>query len=114
MTKTIEFIKKEIHFILEVKNEYEKMLNDGRHENIKDYIKTLIKEYEDELQTLHQVKCELEAWEVVKRELELVVKEDKQKYAFVYYWLIYRPYELLEIEKKDYKIIKKALEVENE
>lgn len=96
MTKTIEYIDLLIkeHKILKGDNQ---LFEDG-------YI-------EECIQTLEQIKCELEAWEVVKRELKLVVKDDKHKYDFVYYWLLYHPYELLEIEKKDYEILKKVLEV---
>ena len=71
-------------------------------------------EHHKGLQHLQQIKAKLEAWEVVKRELKLTVKVDELKYAFVYYWLIYHPYDLLEIEKQDYEIIKKALEVSDE
>ncbi len=114
MSKTIEFVDEKI-----------KMLNVAIESAVKivkefdgivpvDSYKKLVEEHLKEIQTLEQIKCELEAWEVVKRELKLTLTEDKQKYDFVYYWLNYHPYELLEIEKKDYQKLKKALEVEDE
>ena len=104
----LEFIEKEIHFISVVKKEYEKMLNDERPENQKGYLKTLIKEYGDKLQTLQQIKTELEAWEVVKKHLEYFPDD---------YWNGITE-EIItmtsQIDKKDYPTIKKALEVQND
>lgn len=99
---SLEFIDKEIESI-------QRILNDEDSPFKKD--NTF---WNNKLIHLNQIKAILEAWEVVKRELKLTVKEDKHKYEFVYYWLIYHPYELLEIEKQDYEIIKKALEVSDE
>lgn len=113
MTKTIEFVErkiedkkyklKKLENLKNISNKYELEINESLMESV-----------EEDIEYLEQIKCELEAWEVVKRELVLTVKEDKHKYDFVYYWLIYHPYELLEIEKKDYEILKKVLEVEIE
>lgn len=102
----IEFYIKEYKRSVEWHKKYQE-------KNPTSFVNTL-KEEELILHHLQQIKFELEAWEIVKRILDLTVKEDKQKYDFIYYWLIYHPYELLEIEKQDYEILKKALEVEDE
>ncbi|MBR6515877.1 MAG: hypothetical protein IKT40_03360 [Bacilli bacterium] len=122
MTKTIEFVEEEIKFcqlkINKAKEEkiYQEtmvlLLPENKNINLEVVNEIEISYNEYKIKQLEQIKCELEAWEVVKRELVLTVKEDKQKYDFAYYWLIYHPYELLEIEKQDYEIIKKALEAE--
>lgn len=62
----------------------------------------------DRLKILQQIKTELEAWEVVKKHLEYFPDD---------YWNGI-PEEIItmtsKIDKKDYPIIKKALEVTNE
>lgn len=114
MTKTIKFVKKEIHSILVVKNEYEKMLNDERPENTKDYIKTLIKEYEEKLQALHQVKCELEAWEEIKKNFEIDVDE-QLKVINIIGENYYGNKKFIGAYSKDGTLkVKKALEVKDE
>ena len=103
---SLEFIEKLIKETELSIRHWEKQLENYPNEEV---FTICLNKRKEELQNLFQIKAELEAWEVIKKELKLTVKADKHKYEFVYYWLIYHPYELLEIEKQDYEIIKKAL-----
>jgi hypothetical protein len=63
------------------------------------------KYYTEQLQTLQQIKSELEAWEVVKKHCDY---QDGDTFT-----CIPRGFYLIEpLKGKDYQIIKKALEVE--
>lgn len=106
---SLEFIEQEIHFISVVKKENEKMLKDNRPEHTKEYIKTLIKEYEEKLNNLQQIKTELEAWEVVKDEIKV---KEVLNYFYPQYRICLRCMNGL-INKEQYETIKKALEVNN-
>ena len=109
MNKGVELIKSEIY---EVKSNLQKFTDLSKKEPENEAHSFYVTYFTNRLTILQQIKSELEAWEIVKRILDLTVKEDKQKYDFIYYWLIYHPYELLVIEKQDYEILIKALEVE--
>lgn len=88
-------------------NKYQEALNFLKKIEAENNYKRIGLFYHPQCDTLQEL---VDAWEVIKIKLELTIKEDD----FAYYWLIYNPCELLEIEKKDYEIIKKALEVEND
>lgn len=62
----------------------------------------------DRLQTLQQIKLELEAWEVVKEELQIVFK------GKIYYGEPLRRYELNVIGQNKIDTLNKGLEVEDE
>ena len=109
---SLEFIEKQIKQEQGIIKTYEECFKIDKTEFDKSITRSYIQIHQKNINHLQQIKSELEAWEIVKRILDLTVKEDKQKYDFIYYWLIYHPYELLVIEKQDYEILKKALEVE--
>lgn len=59
MSKTIEFVEKEIEFLKEQIVKYENHLLGFPQVNVENRLEEMKKE----LQTLEQIKCELEAWE---------------------------------------------------
>ena len=71
-----------------------------------------LKRLKERLQTLQQIKTELEAWEVVKRKGFIFTKEEKNQ-LIGNTWNIYR-LSSRELNNKEYEIIKKALEVKDE
>jgi hypothetical protein len=118
MSKTIEFIEKEIESCrLKInKAKEEKLYRETialifpENKNINlttvNEIERPLNEYK--IKYLQQIKCELEAWQAVKKHLE-VFEED--------YWNGIPVEEITmtsKIYRKDYPIIKKALEVEDE
>lgn len=102
MTKTIEFIKINI---FECKNHIQYLNNkineDKKYPSFVKCHKEQIENLKPILQTLEQIKCELEAWEVVKPS----IKEIKEQQCIVIHNVFRDIY---------YKTIKKALEVEDE
>lgn len=104
MTKTIEFIDEKI-----------KMINVSIESSVKiikefdgivpvDSYKKLVEEHLKDLQTLEQIKCELEAWEVVKSSINLSEnREDYKNRAYL---------NVINYSDKEWLILKKALEVE--
>ena len=79
MSKTIEFVEKEIEYTKNKLGQLEIDLNFP-------FRKDVITHFKENLQTLEQIKCELEAWEVVKTKIKPVLKLDKEDYQPAYYW----------------------------
>ena len=115
MTKTIEFVERKIKDkkdqlkrlknLKTISNKYELQINE-----------LLTKNTEEDIEYLQQIKCELEAWEVVKKRLI------REKYGVFHskdcsvhnYTRIYLK-EIKEDENtEEYQILKKALEIEDE
>lgn len=69
--------------------------------SLKEFVTSIVKIYQEELQTLQQIKAELEAWEVIKPRIHHV----KEQECFVIQTII---------SNKQYETIKKALEVDND
>ena len=67
--------------------------------------------------TLEQVKCELEAWEICKKKLNLKVQTEEavtEGFCMKGYWLLVEQYPYTQttiIEQEEYEILKKSLEV---
>ena len=68
-----------------------------------DAYKKSVKQHEEDIQVLQQIKTELEAWEVVQEEIKI-----KQQDGYYY---IKTRYEKGLINKEQYETIQKALEV---
>lgn len=96
MTKTIEFIEKEIKNIKEL---FE--LDDALClKTDEDY-----KFWYNRLQTLKQIKCELETWEIIKSSINLSENcEDYKNRAYL---------NVINYSDKEWLILKKTLEVDN-
>lgn len=113
MTKTIEFIDKEIEFLKKQIVKYENYLLAFSQVSVENRLE----EMKENLQTLEQIKNELEAWEVVKEELqyqETIHCEERPEYTYEFKkWSF-------EINENDYGFeeksikLKKALEAKNE
>lgn len=103
MTKTIEFVERKIKDkkdqlkrlknLETISNKYELQINE-----------LLRKNAEEDIEYLQQIKCELEAWETVKKHL-ILDKEFHRIDLHLHHDTIY---------KEDYLKLKKALEVEDE
>lgn len=109
MTKTIEFIEKEIE-------NSKKFLDRAINYNLT----ICFKNETEKLQTLEQIKCELEAWEICKNKLNLKVQTEEavtEGFCMKGYWLLVEQYPYTQttiIEQEEYEIFKKALEVYDE
>lgn len=105
---SLEFFEKEIERYKIIIIGTKAMLKEPRNEDVINYLKNDLKEYEEKVSHLQQIKSELEAWYICKKHLEYFPSD--------YYNGI--PEEVItmtsKIDKKDYPIIKKALEVEEE
>lgn len=101
MTKTIEHIKDRIQFYKTSKANYAKECI--KHPNNKTF-EEAEKLCEELIQINEQIKCELEAWEVVKKHL-ILDKEFHRIDLHLHHDTIY---------KEDYLKLKKALEGKNE
>lgn len=95
---SLEFIEKEIKYVENEKNIYLSAFKE--HPSYYGCIKT-VEQCEKKLQTLHQIKTELEAWEVVKPHIEDI----KAQQSIIIHNVF---------ENKHYQIIKKALEVKDD
>ena len=95
MSKTIEFVEKEIEY---TKRKLEQLEIDLNFPFRKDVITHL----KEDLQTLEQIKCELEAWEVVKEYTD--TSED----------IVNTEYYFIKGIDDEFETLKKALEVESE
>lgn len=107
MSKTLEYVDEKI-----------KMLNVAIESAVKivkefdgivpvDSYKKLVEEHLKEMQTLEQIKCELEALEEMKKhEFEIDRLDSFAEFYVIHIW---KPFKPEEIEK-----LKKALEVKNE
>lgn len=113
MTKTIEFIEQNI---FECKNHIQHLNNkineDKKHPILVKYHKERIAELKPILQNLEQIKCELEAWEEVKKDKGVCEKQefrgkDCKK-------VIQISCKIFPEGTEQYETFKKALEVENE
>lgn len=100
MTKTIEIVDREIKFLEEQIIKYEIHLFAFPQLNVENRLE----EMKEDLQTLEQIKCELEAWEVVKKYCK-----EKSINGIVFEHIINVSH-----TKQNYEIVKKALEVEDE
>jgi hypothetical protein len=96
MTKKIEFIEKEMEY---TKKKLERLEIDLNFPFRKDVITHL----KENLQTLEQIKSDLEAWDVVKGRL----RKEKKTGAYIYMNSIAKCH-------PSYRTVDKALEVENE
>jgi homoserine acetyltransferase len=103
MTKTIEFVEEEI-IICNQNIDFQMQLAFEKQENkfAKRYHENEALKLTEKLQMLHQIKCELEAWEVVK---EQTLITDGGVIVF---------HMAFEDDNIYYETIKKALEVEDE
>ena len=117
MTKTIEFVERKIKDkkdqlkrlknLKTISNKYELKINE-----------LLTKNAEEDIEHLEQIKCELEAWEICKNKLNLKVQTEEavtEGFCMKGYWLLVEQYPYTQttiIEQEEYKILKKALEVE--
>lgn len=101
MTKTIEFVEQNI---FECKNHIQclnsKINEDKKYPSLVKCHKERIEELKPILQNLEQIKCELEAWEIIKREI-LITDGGVIHLA-------------IEDDNIDYETIKKALEIKDE
>lgn len=122
MTKTIEFVEKSIQKqtkkleeLKRTKEHYEIL---HKSSSIISYtpqivsINLKIADIEFNLEHIKQIKCELEAWEVVKKTIKPTLKLDKEEYQPVYCWWIAN--EIINLDVLDYQTLKKALEVEDD
>lgn len=114
MSKTIEFIDEKI-----------KMLNVAIESAVKivkefdgivpvDSYKKLVEEHLKEIQTLEQIKCELEAWEVVKKELNLKIVKHKCNVFHTNYALECDYTGVIPLFDEEFNLCEKSLEVEDE
>jgi hypothetical protein len=100
MTKTIEFVEKEIEFLEKQIVKYEIHLFAFPQVNVENRLE----EMKEDLQILEQIKCELEAWEIVKSSINLSEnREDYKNRAYL---------NVINYSDKEWLILKKALEVE--
>ena len=109
---SLEFIKKEIRktqrSISFVSNNLE-LLNENKI--TPDFLLARLESLNNRLIYLQQIKAELEAWEVAKNKCVDIHDIINCSNLEVYNTLLYKEYQLTE---KEYQIIKKALEVNNE
>ena len=106
---SLEFINK---LIEDYKDSKERFLDNLKRYPNEEVFTKCVKSCEQRLQTLQQIKTELEAWEVVKRKGFIFTKEEKNQ-LIGNTWNIYR-LSSRELNNKEYEIIKKALEVKDE
>ena len=109
MTKTIEHIEDRIQFYKTTKVKYEKECI--KHPNEKVY-EDAVKTCEELIQINEQIKCKLEAWEVVKHTI-YKRKIGEERYIQVM-GSVYNDGQCWSSGVNPYEIVKKALEVENE
>ena len=113
MTKTIEFIEEEIKLLEDMINMDLALVED-------DFDLQQIRKKRNKLQTLRQIECELEAWEICKNKLNLKVQTEEavtEGFCMKGYWLLVEQYPYTQttiIEQEEYEILKKSLEVEDE
>lgn len=119
MSKTIEFVNRNIKNRKEqlkrlerlkvTSNKYELQINE-----------VLMKNIEEDIEHLEQIKSELEAWEICKNKLNLKVQTEEavtEGFCMKGYWLLVEQYPYTQttiIEQEEYEILKKALEIKNE
>lgn len=119
MTKTIEFVERKIEDrkyrlkrlenLKTISNKYELEINES-----------LTESFEEDIECLEQIKCELEAWEICKNKLNLKVQTEEavtEGFCMKGYWLLVEQYPYTQttiIEQEEYKILKKTLEAKNE
>ena len=111
MSKTIEHIEDRIQFYKTTKVKYEKECI--KHPNEKVY-EDAVKTCEELIQINEQIKCELEAWEVVKEDIiyqETIPCEERPEYTYEFKkWTFEINEDQDDFEEKSTKL-KKALEV---
>lgn len=110
MNKTIEYINEEIEWIKHRLDVAKTRLKNA--EERKDFVsietyKKYIDEFKQKLKLFQQIKCELEAWEVVKKYCDY---QDNDRFNC----LVGAFYLIEPIKGLDFVILKKALEVEDE
>ena len=108
----LEFIDKEIEATESAINVMQEMLNDKVYCYFnKESVLDSLNKGKKRLQTLQQIKTVLEAWEVVKNTCVDIHDIINCSNLEVYNTSLYKEYQLTE---KEYKVIKKALEVKDE
>lgn len=122
MTKTIEFIERQLIFTKEEERITKKQLEQiPPNEKLRiNALKIKLQTIKNNLIQLEQIKCELEAWEICKNKLNLKVQTEEavtEGFCMKGYWLLVEQYPYTQttiIEQEEYEILKKALEVEDE
>lgn len=99
----LEWINKQILFVKQ-NIQYHKDLLAESDEEYADEIISVIKLLEPELQTLQQIKAELEAWYVVKEYGAITIDKDVNRITIILY---------ISPAKEGYDKLEKALEVNN-
>lgn len=98
---SLEFIENKIKCKEKQSIYWSTRIEKEKDSSLKEFVTSRVKIYQEELQTLRQIKAELEAWEIVKLRIHHV----KEQECFVIQTII---------SNNQYETIKKALEVNND
>lgn len=110
---SLEYIDKQILFVKQNIQYHKELLATTEDDESIEIIKSTIKLLEPDLQTLQQIKAELEAWYVLKPDLEHTENKLGEHEIELRVFYTDADVELHDTKEKYYKL-KKALEVEDE